>query len=91
MQPLNRYAKFHVYAMAAVLGLLGGTALAALDTPSYQVSQKGRAFQPGELTIRRAQTVQIINVTATLYITPMWIRSSSTSTPVTSNQTARRM
>src|SRR6266446_8366984 len=45
---------------AAVLTLFGGMAWAALSSP-YPVSQKGRAFQPGELTIQRGETVQFIN------------------------------
>jgi plastocyanin len=61
MQLLPRQAKFRASATAAMLGLCGGAALAALSLPPYQVSQKGRAFQPGELTIRRGETVQIVN------------------------------
>jgi plastocyanin len=49
-----------VYA-AAVLAMLGGAACAALGASPYHVSQKGRAFQPGELTIRRGEAVQIMN------------------------------
>jgi hypothetical protein len=47
MQPLTRQFNFHACAVAATLGLLGGAALGALSLPSYHVSQKGRAFQPG--------------------------------------------
>jgi plastocyanin len=61
-----RSAKFHAFVAAAALILLGGAAWAALSAPPYQVSQKGRAFQPGELTIRRGETVQIINDDADL-------------------------
>ena len=46
---------------AALLALLGGATGSALSVLPYQVSQKGRAFQPGELTIRRGETVQIVN------------------------------
>jgi plastocyanin len=66
MQILRRQTKFRAYAVAAMLGLCGGAALAALSSSPYPVSQKGRAFQPGELTIRRGETVQIINDDADL-------------------------
>ncbi len=49
---------------AAGLALVGGT-LAMLGTEAagtlIQVSQRGREFQPGHLTIRRNDTVDIIN------------------------------
>jgi plastocyanin len=51
---------------AVVLTLAGGVAWQALGAAPYQVSQKGRAFQPGELTIRRGETVQIVNDDADL-------------------------
>jgi plastocyanin len=66
MQSLMRPAKFHAFLAAALLGLLSGVAWAASSAALYQVSQKGRAFQPGELTIRRGETVQIINDDADL-------------------------
>ncbi|HEY4408062.1 MAG TPA: methylamine utilization protein [Xanthobacteraceae bacterium] len=49
-----------------MLTLVGGMAWQALGAAPYQVSQKGRAFQPGELTIRRGETVQIVNDDADL-------------------------
>lgn len=39
--------------------LLGSAAWTA--QPRYMVSQKGRAFHPGTLTINRGDTVQIVN------------------------------
>jgi plastocyanin len=66
MRLLVRSAQFRAFMAAAVLTLVGGVAWAALGTPPYQVSQKGRAFQPGELTIRRGETVQIVNDDADL-------------------------
>jgi plastocyanin len=66
MQPLMRLAEFRAFVAAALLGLLGGVAWAASSAALYQVSQKGRAFQPGELTIRRGETVQIVNDDADL-------------------------
>jgi len=61
MRSLMRRAEFRAFAAGAILTLLGGAAWAALSSPLYQVSQKGRAFQPGEVSIRRGETVQIVN------------------------------
>jgi plastocyanin len=61
MHLLTRQEKLRACVAAALLILLGEVAWAALDSFSYQVSQKGRAFQPTELTIRRGETVQIVN------------------------------
>lgn len=36
-------------------------ALAALAQQRYVVSQKGRQFRPGEITINRGETLQIVN------------------------------
>ncbi len=33
----------------------------ALGAQTYRVSQKGRAFQPGSLVIRRGEVVEIVN------------------------------
>lgn len=40
----------------AGLGTLVGLAL-----PQFSISQKGREFQPGEITISRGATIQIVN------------------------------
>jgi plastocyanin len=66
MRLLVRSARFRAFMAGAMLTLVGGTAWAALGTSPYQVSQKGRAFQPGELTIRRGETVRIVNDDADL-------------------------
>jgi plastocyanin len=50
-----------VAAAACGLTLLGGMAWAALNTPVLQVTQKGRTFRPGEITINRGQTVEFVN------------------------------
>ncbi len=39
--------------------VLGSVALAAV--PNHFVSQKDQTFTPGELAIKRAETVQIVN------------------------------
>lgn len=61
MQISTRRAKFYVYAAAGMSTLLAGVAWGALSPSPYHVSQKGRAFQPGELAIQRGETVQIVN------------------------------
>jgi plastocyanin len=38
------------------LGTLVGLAL-----PQYSISQKGREFHPGEVTIKRGETIEIVN------------------------------
>jgi len=43
---------------AAIIGL--GT-LVGLALPPYSVSQKGREFHPGAITIKRGETIQIVN------------------------------
>ncbi|MGA2892299.1 MAG: hypothetical protein ABSE22_05475 [Xanthobacteraceae bacterium] len=43
---------------AALIGL--GT-LVGLALPQYSVSQKGREFRPGEISIKRGETIQIVN------------------------------
>jgi plastocyanin len=51
------------------LAVLGGTAaaiiglgtLVGLALPQYSVSQKGREFTPGQLTIKRGETIEIVN------------------------------
>jgi plastocyanin len=60
MQLPIRPFKFGAYSAAVVLALFVGAASAALTSP-YLVSQKGRAFQPGGLTIQRGETVRIVN------------------------------
>jgi plastocyanin len=53
-----RYLAAIVGAAATIIGL--GT-LVGLALPQYSVSQKGREFNPGQITIKRGETVQIVN------------------------------
>jgi plastocyanin len=46
---------------ALALSLLAGFAWADLAPARFQVSQRGRAFQPAELNIKRGDVVQIVN------------------------------
>jgi plastocyanin len=58
-----RYVK--IFAAAAALGMLTGAVAVGvgqcLAAPQYTVSQKGREFRPGDLTINRGETVVIVN------------------------------
>ena len=61
MPDVLRSNRLRAVVAAALLAPLGASASSAPAVVPYQVSQKGRAFQPGELTIRRGETVQIVN------------------------------
>lgn len=45
-------------AAAAIIDL--GT-LVGLAVPQYTISQKGREFHPGEISIKRGETIEIVN------------------------------
>jgi plastocyanin len=47
--------------VATAAALIGAGTLVGLALPQYSVSQKGREFHPGELAIKRGETVQIVN------------------------------
>jgi plastocyanin len=46
--------------------LVGLGTLVGLALPQYSVSQKGREFHPGEMAIKRGETIQIVNDDADL-------------------------
>lgn len=46
---------------ALLLTMTGALAGLALAAPEILVSQKGRAFQPGELSLKRGDRVSIVN------------------------------
>lgn len=45
---------------AAFIVIAAGT-LVGLALPPYAISQKGRQFHPGEISIKRGETLQIVN------------------------------
>ncbi len=53
-----RYLLAVTAAAGAVIGL--GT-LVGLALPQYTISQKGREFHPGTISIKRGDTIQIVN------------------------------
>src|ERR1700739_4169494 len=55
---------FVVLASAAILIGLG--TLVGLALPQYSISQKGRQFHPGEISIKRGETLQVVNDDADL-------------------------
>lgn len=57
-----RRREIALVAVAAIsLTMLGGLAWADRGAPRFQVSQRGRAFQPGELSVNRGDIVRIVN------------------------------
>ena len=57
MQRTTSHAVITETVLALVLGMVCG----ALGASQYHVSQRGQVFQPGELVIKRRETVQIVN------------------------------
>jgi plastocyanin len=57
---VRRSAKPVIVLVAAATVTVYGT-LAAVTLPQYVVSQKGREFSPGNITIKRGEAVQIVN------------------------------
>jgi len=57
------YRSLKLCGAAAVLTITGALAGLAVAAPGggIPVSQKGRAFQPGELSLKRGDTVSIVN------------------------------
>ncbi len=57
----------HPLAVAATAGaLIGLGTLVGLALPQYSISQKGREFHPGEISIKRGDTIEIVNDDADL-------------------------
>jgi hypothetical protein len=52
--------------LAGAVVLIGLGTLVGLALPRYTISQKGREFHPGEISIKRGETLQIVNDDADL-------------------------
>ncbi|HXX52249.1 MAG TPA: hypothetical protein VEI98_13325 [Xanthobacteraceae bacterium] len=52
--------------LAGAFVLTASGALVGLALPRYTISQKGREFHPGEISIKRGETLQIVNDDADL-------------------------
>jgi plastocyanin len=58
---LSERAKITLSLSLIAFSLTGLGVIGSLAAPQYMVSQKGREFHPGELTIQRGQTIVIVN------------------------------
>lgn len=65
---LNHILKMRIPAAVLVTCtlLIGFWTFAGLAAGQYMVSQKGREFSPGDLTIKRGETIMIVNDDADL-------------------------
>jgi len=57
---------FYVIILLALLSFIGSIGWAASGSSPYQVSQRGRDFQPNQISIRRGETIRIVNDDADL-------------------------
>jgi plastocyanin len=62
---MSLHAAFRLRRLIAVaLGaavIVGLGTLVGLALPQYSISQKGREFHPGQIAIKRGETIQIVN------------------------------
>jgi plastocyanin len=61
-----RTANLYVVTLLALLSVVGGASWGASTSASYQVSQRGRDFQPNQINVQRGETVRIVNDDADL-------------------------
>ncbi len=54
-------ARYRAAVFAAVTALIGFGTVAGLSQLQYVVSQKGRMFQPSEITIQRGEAITLVN------------------------------
>ena len=65
-QPFAKHVR-NGTALLTGLAFLAGVAAAALAASEYTVSQKGREFTPNKLTMKRGETITIVNDDADLH------------------------
>ncbi len=58
---LRRAGRLLAVTAAAAAALIGLGTLVGLALPQYTISQKGREFHPGQISVKRGETVQIVN------------------------------
>jgi plastocyanin len=63
---LARATNLDVVTLLALLAFIGGVSWADADSLPYQVSQRGRDFQPNKVVIKRGEMVRIVNDDADL-------------------------
>ena len=56
-----RHARRPIAVTAAALLLTAARHAGGSWPPQYSISQKGREFHPGDVTIKRGETIQIVN------------------------------
>src|SRR5690348_12600906 len=65
-EPRARSINFYVISLLAILAFVGSVSWAASNSPAKLVSQRGRDFQPNQISIKRNETVRIVNDDADL-------------------------
>src|SRR5689334_6131887 len=65
-EPRPKSINFYFISLLAILAFVGGVGGAASDSPAKLVSQRGRDFQPNQISIKRGETVRIVNDDADL-------------------------
>jgi plastocyanin len=56
-----REPSVHAAILAALLPFIASVAWAAATSPEYVISQLGRTFRPSEVTIKRGETIEVVN------------------------------
>jgi len=56
-----RHVRRGLAVLAAATVVIAAGTLVGLALPPYGISQKGRQFHPGEISIKRGETLQIVN------------------------------
>jgi plastocyanin len=60
-QNLRRWIRIAAVVSAAATAITGMGKLVGLAAGQYKVSQKGRQFHPGDLNLKRGETITIVN------------------------------
>jgi plastocyanin len=63
---MTRRLNRSLFLLAGAAFLIGSGTLVGLALPQYTISQKGREFHPGEISVKRGDTLEIVNDDADL-------------------------